>query len=1214
MAYRPTNNIQENVIHRNTIFDSQGMVSCCTCGYCIEKTQDPSLTLTNFKAATPLINEQSIGSTIVEFSDYMIPTGSFDYVLTPYQTTDTFADGTNATNLKFADSLVYYPFLKCNGITTLKPNEYYYGFSNPNAWPLSLNVNGLPTKTQKPYASEFAKPSYSQVGTSPYVAASNGLQQTPSYYPSLINNVSTVSNIVYADQIFFDSQFGSFIANSYYLYDGFNYSNTSFNRTFYNAGYLYYPASTPEPIQSNYYKWGDASTVFFTSYLLKNITFISKDSQFEFSTKYSFGIESILNNGITPNLSRYYGQLYPYTIITPQQYFNYTSHIDIFDLSNFKDKNSFWLDELGKKLDYFNWISSGGSIPCNGTQLQNIAANTNYNVTNYTTEKPYPSTVDIGNYETYLSYVDAHEFSHLGFKSDSSCSNNISKLISPVYFKSVDDYSFSYTHPNYTKTNSVFGITDKFIIPDFQTWQDCLSDATPATKTLPAKTVQLKEMNSTDNIYKGGYVLDKFQINKYGTFNGTISITARNDFFATGLESVWNLKKSLVYDGGQSCTYFSNKWDNNVAPVYNQFNVVEHAVFDQTLIQENEFIKATPTTYIDYYNQVETGFYTNGSFNYYSSGIPVTYYEDVCRGYIQQPNSLALPISYVAQKTDRTKITSVTDGSGKTTTTIRNVLWVGKTLLTNTYTHNSGANRPNLASGKVPLTYDAILKGGFESDIIVSFQSKSICSIFNIADELKRVTQFKVNFENYQKPPQQNFAVNDYTQEIVNASPDIPASFVIGNFSTTNSIFPFNQTPITYYKSFDNIAFGIPNTNPNEYFYIQKEIQKPTSPYNYQPHEDWSLVKNIQEISPTFAYYSASAGRVYPDFGVPDRFKSCLLINGGEDVWATGNEITILDNANTFYSIYMEEIKDEKQTAGQSLIRIATTLQNANDGIYIPNAGSTSTYNRSLTVKFLSTHKDFSKLDAPRYDVFNPNSLSTANQNANDRGITYSVTGAFTTPVTQQINIRMNPAIQTPSGGHFFLPSTYPLINFGLLMNYQAYGNTSTKPSYADPTAPLSTYIDNQFVFYDRLEVISLSPLKLKYVNMKFVYNDAINVKQYNLQYTPPNLTLINANGQCFWGFQCDIIMEEVVDEFIEEALPVEFNQILENVEYIQTSNLMNSRTPMQMINPEQCEHIGKVIDRKDCNCPKKWVRLCDIHGKTDWKKCMQCKDFKVSE
>ncbi|NBQ17540.1 hypothetical protein EBU24_04435, partial [bacterium] len=453
---------------------------------------------------------------------------------------------------------------------------------------------------------------------------------------------------------------------------------------------------------------------------------------------------------------------------------------------------------------------------------------------------------------------------------------------------------------------------------------------------------------------------------------------------------------------------------------------------------------------------------------------------------------------------------------------------------------------------------------------------------------------------NYQKIPQQNFVVNDYAQEIVNASPDVPESFIYNVFSP-------NQPIPTYYKSFDNIAFGIPNTNPNEYFYIQKKIQ-PWDGYS-STHVDWSLVKNIQEISPTFAYYNASPGRVYPDFGVPDRFKSCLLINGDSDVWATGNEVTFGIGTTVYYSIYMEEIKDEKQNAGQSLIRIATTLQNANDGIYIPNVGlETQFKNKGLTVKFLSTHKDLSKLDAPRYDNFDPNSLSTANQNANDRGITYSVTGEFTTPITQEINIRMNPLINSSSP--YYLPSTYPLINFGLLMNYQSMGRTST----ASSTNPLSSYLFDQFAFYDRLEVISLSPLKLKYVNMKFFYNDAVDVKQYNLQYTPPNLTLINANGQCFWGFQCDIIMEEVVDEFIQESLPVEFNQILENVEYIQTANAFNSRKPMQMINPEKCEHIGKVIDRKDCNCPKKWVRECDVHGKTDWKKCMQCKDFKVSE
>ena len=54
MAYRPTNNIKENVIHRNTIFDGQGMVSCCTCGYCIKRNEEATLELTNFKAAPPI--------------------------------------------------------------------------------------------------------------------------------------------------------------------------------------------------------------------------------------------------------------------------------------------------------------------------------------------------------------------------------------------------------------------------------------------------------------------------------------------------------------------------------------------------------------------------------------------------------------------------------------------------------------------------------------------------------------------------------------------------------------------------------------------------------------------------------------------------------------------------------------------------------------------------------------------------------------------------------------------------------------------------------------------------------------------------------------------------------------------------------------------------------------------------------------------------------
>ena len=154
MAYRPTNDIEENVIHRNTIFESQNLVSCCTCSYCIQKTEDATLTLTNFKAAPPVVNEQSIGSDITEFSDYMIPQGTFSgYILTPYSSNKAeYSDASNVNGSSFAGELVYYPFSKCSGITTL----------NPTSWPTFEIINGDYTyifKNSMAYNSEFAAPS-----------------------------------------------------------------------------------------------------------------------------------------------------------------------------------------------------------------------------------------------------------------------------------------------------------------------------------------------------------------------------------------------------------------------------------------------------------------------------------------------------------------------------------------------------------------------------------------------------------------------------------------------------------------------------------------------------------------------------------------------------------------------------------------------------------------------------------------------------------------------------------------------------------------------------------------------------------------------------------------------------------------------------------------------------------------------------------------------
>ena len=199
--------------------------------------------------------------------------------------------------------------------------------------------------------------------------------------------------------------------------------------------------------------------------------------------------------------------------------------------------------------------------------------------------------------------------------------------------------------------------------------------------------------------------------------------------------------------------------------------------YSSPLLYKGNFISdVVPISFYEYVSQELVTSYTNGFFVGHNNVSPFVYYEDYCQGFMSRSpiNSL---YQYVAQKTERTRITSKTDSSGWTTMLMENVLWVGKTLLTNTYTHNSGANRPNLASGKVPLTYNAILKGGFESDIEVGFQSVAICKNQNIVDRMKRVSQVKVTFENYEKIPQVNTLTYDYQQSFIDATPEIPNGY-----------------------------------------------------------------------------------------------------------------------------------------------------------------------------------------------------------------------------------------------------------------------------------------------------------------------------------------------------------------------------------------------------------------------------------------------------
>lgn len=1360
MAYRPTNNIQENIIYRNTTFDSQGMVSCCTCGYCIEKNEDATLTLTNFKAADPLINENSIGSTIIEFSNYMIPFGSFEYSLTPYKYpmyASSLQDASLVNDNKFATGLAYYPFLRCDGVQTTALSLSSYNYENPLA----------PIQTNKQYGASFAYTGNSHFGYG---------QGTIAFNPELLDNGSSMSftnTSPYTDSVAYDPvEFGSYAYTTTFS----EYSNTDIKLThywpsicigsdFYPSGNALSASSCGDP--SKYYKYGRPPYYYwnyypqgYQSYLLKDdltnilnrnyyyggywgYNGVPKRGNLGFSDELSYNLESIVDLGPTENFvaqSFLFGAYFGYGYFWGWYYDDpsiflaltkFTSGVNggytsIFENGLITSRSVWYEPGDGNSGDFF-------MPPCTQEQLilgLNIYPET-HNIQSYfqPISLPLPE-ADIGSAQEYFNYIDTHDYSQKGFRVDAECANGIVKVMEPIFFADFDDYEFSFQYEGFSLLSKVFNMTDKFLVPNRNSWSDCIATYTrpsvndpwevqyPPTPT--AKTVKFQTMNTLSGVYKKGYVLDKFELGSNGFFLATLSIINESPFYSVGLESEYFIAKQAGYFNQLNayCSYFQNLVVDHVSRFYQNYwwgnNSYASDNYSSPLLYEGKFISnATPLQFSEYIDQEAIGIYTNGYFTSHSRIRPFIYYEDACQGFMS--TSLVGELSqYVAQKTERTKTTSRTDSSGWTTMLIENVLWVGKTLLTETYFNDSSSyaiaggvtkiqvlnssvyyppvtlsisspNGPNpvqatasaildenqkivgvtitnpgsgyrsiptvtvnaggynqssfyveiederqiLGQGnKVPSSYTATLKGGFESDIEVGFQSVAICKTQNIVDRMKRVSLVKVTFENYEKIPQVNTLLYDYQQSFIDATPETPDGYF-------NSFFGSNMP-----EALANIAFAPPSINEYEPIFLKVK------------NGAYEILKQFDETDPPVSKnLTFTPGRVYPDFGVPDRFKSCLLINGDANVWATGNKVKftgvdyIVTNGgsgyttaptvvisggggfgatayasisngqviaitryylgsgytteptvtisggggsgaravyaafNPFYSIYMEEVKDEKQTAGQSLIRIATTLQNSLDGIYIPNVGLASPYNeKSLTVTFLYGWKNSAKEDAPQYEEeFDPNELDFFNFNADKLGASAIEVGEFTVNTSGLIDLSTNSMFPVPQ---FYWPKIY-------------------------------------YSSYDRLEVISLSPLIIKYIGTRFLSeNNLTGFKTYTISdlVTPDNITVSDFSVSRKYGFMCDMIVEEVVDEFIEEALPVEFNQILENVEYIQTSNLMNSRTPMQMIDPEKCEHIGKVIDRKNCNCPKKWIRLCDVHEKTDYKQCVQCKDFKVSE
>jgi len=146
----------------------------------------------------------------------------------------------------------------------------------------------------------------------------------------------------------------------------------------------------------------------------------------------------------------------------------------------------------------------------------------------------------------------------------------------------------------------------------------------------------------------------------------------------------------------------------------------------------------------------------------------------------------------------------------------------------------------------------------------------------NIPDKLRRVTELKVNFENYEKIPQPNMVNYYQALNYFNATPLIGDpfyseqsfnSFMINmGFRQYNYIVPIYD-PLGYgfrgTFEFENIVFVPPNLNQNNEFYVRK---KPI--INNSSAFEFSVIKkNIIEIDPPeIASYTALPGRSYLRF------------------------------------------------------------------------------------------------------------------------------------------------------------------------------------------------------------------------------------------------------------------------------------------------------------------------------------------------------------
>ncbi len=47
-----------------------------------------------------------------------------------------------------------------------------------------------------------------------------------------------------------------------------------------------------------------------------------------------------------------------------------------------------------------------------------------------------------------------------------------------------------------------------------------------------------------------------------------------------------------------------------------------------------------------------------------------------------------------------------------------------------------------------------------------------------------------------------------------------------------------------------------------------------------------------------------------------------------------------------------------------------------------------------------------------------------------------------------------------------------------------------------------------------------------------------------------------------------------------------------------------------EIVRRVECVHLGRVVDRLDCNCQMRWLRQCELHQLTSLQACQSCPDY----